>query len=141
MRTLLLTLAIICISLTANSQDRGHKNTIFFTFQPEDNGIGLRYDHRFDKIGVYSSFSKGDYYFSDAFRGKGHIKDHYKTAIGASCMSSHGTSITLGVSYHKYGEKSLEHLYFDLNDKVFNPFSAEFGVYALLGRLSAGLRS
>lgn len=55
------------------------QNTVYFSFQPTDLGVGLRFDHRINEnFGVYGSAAYGQYRLPAG----GYIKDHLKFAFG-----------------------------------------------------------
>lgn len=113
----------------------GQKNTISLIHQPTDLGFGLRYDRQIKTFGVYTSISHGNYRLDE----RETIKDHIKGVIGISKFipSSYLDNIThyfsIGLSYHKYGEKTIE-----LPDRVYNPYSFDLSTGVQLNRFSVG---
>jgi len=131
----ILVLLFVTFSITAYSQN---KNSLLFSYYPQDNGIGLRYDRYFDKIGVYCSYSYGNYHGEDQYKCEYNIDDHNKYAAGVALRAkSNPTYLLLGLSYHTYGDMDLTP---DINRDAFMPFSVEFGVKADINHFAAGFR-
>ena len=118
---------LICIVLFFCSISVVGQNIISLTYQPTDLGIGLRYDRLFVNTGIYASISKGNYKGGELF-----VKDHYKTALGMTVSLLDGT-ISTGISYHTYGEKS------DFI-KVLHPVSFEIGGSVTINKITTALR-
>lgn len=122
-----LIIALILFSVTSYSQN----NALLISFQPQDNGIGLRTDIE----GYYGSITYGNYHTYHLQ----YIKDHVKIAAGIRFQPRayrNDTYLTVGVSYHSYGDNNLE----VENRHVLRPISAEFGVTAIMNKFVAGFR-
>jgi hypothetical protein len=127
-------LFMACLSLSAQQ----YKNSILLTYSPQDNGIGLRYDHMIKNYGLYISSSYGNYNGYDMNDQYYRIEDHIKLAVGGMIKSnSSPTYFLLGLSYHKYGNMLLTP---GINKDAFMPLSIEFGVSADINQVKAGFR-
>ena len=131
---------IVGLSLcTANGQAQPvnqEKNNIFISFQPQDQGIGLRYDRFTTTLATYASLSYGNYKLPyDCY-----INDHIKVAGGVIIPSSHQTYLTLGISVHSYGDQNVLAMGDEFNNKALRPVSLEFGATAELNKFVAGFR-
>jgi hypothetical protein len=115
---------LLLLSTTVSAQ-----NVVSVTYQPIDNGFGLRYDRIFNDFGLYTSLSKGNYKTLDLF-----IKDHYKVCLG-STMTIEKCFLSLGLSYNHYGEHSEP-----INHVIITPVSYEVGAGAILNRLMVAFR-
>lgn len=115
------------------------KNRLFLTFQPQDLGVGARYDRLFKEFGVYVSASKGDYWWRDDYIKNNYIKDHYKVAAGVTFAANDPKTsrISIGLSYNTYGERRITTPF---NYNVLSPLSIEFGVTGNVRWVSAGFR-
>lgn len=113
----------------------GQKNTLSIVHQPTDLGFGIRYDRQIKTFGVYTSISHGTYRLSEYET----IKNHIKAVIGVSKFipSSYIDNVThyysIGLSYHKYGEKTI-----DLPDKVYYPYSFDMSTGVQINKFSIG---
>ena len=105
---LIMMFCLILLSISGNSQ-----NSLYLSYQPCDAGLGLRYDKEFNRAGFYSSVTKGNYRFNDDY-----VKDHYKASAGLIY-----DKMTIGLSYHKYGESKGEFM-------KLSPMSIEIGAKA-----------
>lgn len=106
MRTIVIAILFVAC-LSAQGQSVG-----YFSFSPEDNGIGFR----IDKDGGYMSMQYGNYKLPYG----GYIKDHTKIAMGFVYRS-----YSLGLAYHEYGDINEVQ---KLNKATFRPISVEAGV-------------
>jgi len=137
MKKLLLLLSICLLTLITNGQT-SLKNHVSATFQPQDLGIGLKYDRMFNKVGVYTSLAYGNYKFGNG----NYINDHYKTALGILYQSNDPfqSFLMIGITYHTYGERDITGIEHEINENVFKPFSFEFGASTAIGRFLPGFR-
>lgn len=71
-------------------------NTISFIAQPQDFGLGLRYIRQIKRIGIYTSYSYGNYKMSFY-----KLKGHSKLSLGSSYHIGAGY-IIIGLSKHWY---------------------------------------
>jgi len=118
-----------------------YNHAISFTYQKEDNGVGLRYDHISNNLnGAYGSLSWGNYVLDNGSS----IKNHVKLGIGAVMYFHNADNLdfvnifSLGISGHYYGKKEIQ--YIDIPAKVYLPISAEFGVGCHIKRIMFGFR-
>jgi hypothetical protein len=121
-------LLLICtiIALIASVGSLKAQNTVYFSFQPVDLGVGLRYDRQINDVGIYSSLTYGNYKFFG-----GHVDNHIKASFGGiryfkePCLSESEAFFTCGGTYHHYGE-----IYYSegIPPRVFNALSFELGV-------------
>lgn len=115
-------------------------NTLYFMLQPGDLGFGIRYDRKISPLGLYSSFSRGNYRFGNG----AYIKNHLKIALGGKiygkCMDFNGSRgfLSRGILYHTYGEKNYDPIF--INPKGTKHFSGEFGGGVDFERFSGALR-
>lgn len=129
MKILILILLFMPLSLF------GQKNTLSIIHQPTDMGLGVRYDRQIKTFGVYTSISHGTYRLGEYET----IKNHIKAVIGVSKFipSSYLDNVThyysIGLSYHKYGEKTIK-----LSERVYNPYSVDLSTGVQIGRFSIG---
>ena len=126
MKRLIFILLTICICFGV----QGQNNHIIGTFQPQDSGVGLRYDRIFNGVGLYTSLSVGNYKLN-------YIDRHYKTALGLMFQIKDYSFLTVGVNYHAYGVTGVERI---INPEVFNPISLELGATCRIERFIAGFR-
>ena len=116
----------------------GYANAIGITYQPIDNGFGIRYDRRISDIGFYVSASYGNYYMT----GGRTIKNHVKTSLAMTKYFDYTenrkfkTLFSLAMSYHSYGEK--KELYMDLPMQVLFPISVDIGGGVRINRFNSG---
>lgn len=120
MKLLILLLFPFCLSAQVAS----------LSYQPLDNGLGIKYDQYFGKAGVYISATKGNYKLPDRF-----INSHYKLSSGVNIKTVNGY---LGVGYclHKFGATEGE-----FNSAAFEPVSFEYSVGVVLDRVIVGVRN
>jgi hypothetical protein len=92
---------LILIMFTLNVFSQENKNTIMLVHQPQDLGLGLRYDRLFPNYGMYLSLTTGNYKLPYG----GYIKDHHKIALGASkrAFTTRNTYLTIGKWVHEGG--------------------------------------
>lgn len=129
MKNLIYILLFVCIQLQG-------QNIVYLTYQPQDNGVGIRFDHIGEKAnkGIYASISRGNYYFDG-----GYIKNHIKVAMGGLFYWPETRNYLIaGMTYHKYGKRKLTPL---INEKVFEPLSIEIGSAVTLGRIIVSCRT
>ena len=81
----------IAILFAASIIALGQNPTVYLSFAPQDNGVGVR----IDKDGGYMSMSYGNYKLPYG----GYIKDHLKLSMGFLYKN-----FTLGLTYHEWGE-------------------------------------
>ncbi len=121
MRTFVIAILFVAC-LSAQGQGVG-----YFSFSPEDNGIGFR----IDKDGGYVSMQYGNYRLPYG----GHIKDHSKIAMGFVYRN-----YSLGLAYHEYGEMKVPDN-ITLTRATLRPISVEAGARVLVNDwLVAALR-
>lgn len=116
-------------------------NTLYLTLQPVDMGVGLRYDKKigkFNRFGLYTSFSKGNYEFGDGI----YIRNHTKTSFGGLIylnkdFDGYRGFLSGGLSYHTYGERNYNPEF--INEKKLNSFSGEFGGGVVMSRFTGSL--
>jgi hypothetical protein len=126
---------LILIMFTLNVFSQENKNAIMLVHQPQDLGLGLRYDRLFPNYGMYLSLTTGNYKLPYG----GYIKDHHKIALGASkrAFTTRNTYLTIGLSYHHYGSRKITT---EVGANTFNPVSLEFGATGEAKWLTAGFR-
>jgi hypothetical protein len=107
------------------------QNSVYVALQPSDMGVGLRYDHQFNKVGIYTSLTRGNYNFDG-----GYIKNHIKVSLGG-IVYLNDAFVTFGTSYHRYGDRLLPETF---NRKVFHPFSPEIGTGIVINHFTSALR-
>lgn len=135
MKKLILLLLLTTFSMIVFPQN---KNAVLFSYYPQDNGIGLRYNRYFENIGIYCSYSHGNYQGKDNYCQEYYINNHNKYAAGASIRASKAeTNFLIGLSYHTYGEKQLTS---QINPDALMPLSIEFGVSGDINHFTAGFR-
>lgn len=99
---------------------------VYFTFQPQDKGVGIRYDHPVKDHSIYGVFSKGKYQLQDD-----NTMSHLKGEIGLVVNTAHNTFINGGISWNSYKQLRYE----ALHPRAVNPISMSFGAGAYLGRV------
>jgi hypothetical protein len=107
------------------------QNSLYVVLQPSDIGTGLRYDHQFNKVGLYTSLTRGEYRFDN-----GYIKNHIKASFGGIVYLK-DSFFTFGTSYHHYGDRLLPETF---NTDVFHPFSLEIGMGIVINHFTSALR-
>ena len=125
-------LCLLFVVIGALGTLSAQKNTISLSLQPDDFGLGIRYDRDIARYGVYASLSYGNYNLL-----QGYIKDHYKIAIGGKAHFN-TAYLTLGGSLHRYGERNLTDI--SDNSRVLQPVSFEIGVGSRLDKVSIAFR-
>jgi hypothetical protein len=126
MKKLLMLLSVMLLCVTLHAQ-----NTLYATFQPDDRGVGIRYDWQSNQSnGLYTSLSYGNYKFLG-----GYIKDHVKIALGGIAYTEYAF-LTFGVAYNIYGATRLPE---GFNDTALQRFTSEVGVGTRLGRVSVAV--
>ena len=135
----LISILFFCLFTIIITGQTSYKNHIILVFQPEDCGLGFRYDRIHNKsIGNYISLTKGDYKFSD----DNYIKDHVKFAGGLLFRANDPATsyFTVGLTYNKYGAKDLIGIEDQFNTDMLNPLSFELGITAIINKFIAGFR-
>ena len=128
MKTLLCSLLL---AFWTYSSIYAQKNTLYLSYQIQDNGFGVRYDRQFNNDGLYASASYGNYKFP-----QGYIKDHLKLSVGGISYRE-SAFLSFGIAYNHYGERlSTE----DMDSRVFQPFTVELGAGTSLGRVNVAFR-
>jgi len=128
MKKLLCSLFIIFFTFTLC---KAQKNALYISFQPDDIGVGLRYDRVLKPgLGTYASASFGNY-----IQG-GYIKDHVKIATGAIAYAETGF-VTLGIAYHHYSDNTIP---IPIDKRAFEPLSIELGGGTHLGNAVVAFR-
>ena len=129
-----------CLFTIMVAGQTSYKNHIILVFQPEDCGLGFRYDrmHNTKGIGGYISLTKGDYKFGD----DNYIKDHVKFASGLLLRANDPVTsyFTVGLIYAIYGEKDLTGIEDQFNTNMLNPLSFELGITGVINRFTCGFR-
>lgn len=133
----LIVLLIAVIPILLNAQ-----NTVYFSFQPTDLGVGLRFDHRIDQnVGLYCSAAYGKYRLPVG----GYIENHLKFAVGAmKYMPPNKDDNSIfhfgaGFVLDQYGETYITVDNFNVD--VFRPITAECIVgIKTLSNFTLGLR-
>lgn len=121
MKTLILLLFLI--PLLTFSQ----KNALYFSFQPDDKGVGLRYERLYDWFGPYFSGTLGNYRFVDGSS----ITDHVKATSGVvKYIKSKSNqylynSFAVGFSYSTYGKITKQ--FIDIPKRALKKFSCDIG--------------
>jgi hypothetical protein len=126
-----LILLFVLLSISAPSQKN---EALYLCFQPNDLGMGLRYDHHFKKVGLYGSYSHGVYERNTTSR-----VSHSKIAGGIIVKSrfepdqKHYNFFSAGPTYNVYqGQTS--------NTKAFKPIAAEIGAGSVFGWFTLAFR-
>jgi hypothetical protein len=121
MKTLIFILLLI--PLASYSQ----KNALYFSFQPNDKGIGLRYERLFHNMGPYTSLTWGNYRYVDGSS----IKDHLRVTAGvvkyiqSKSNQYFYNSFAAGFSYSKFG--TITKRYIDIPDRALKELSFDIG--------------
>jgi len=135
----LISILFFCLFTIIITGQTSYKNHIILVFQPEDCGLGFRYDRMHNKsVGNYISLTKGDYNFgNDNF-----IKDHIKVGLGILLQANDPATsyYTVGLIYNSYGIKDLTGIEDQFNTNMLNPISFELGVTAIINRFTGGFR-
>jgi len=127
MKNIILTILLIAISsslMAQQYQDTVKKNTVLFTYHPEDNGFGVRYGRYLGLMGVYGSYSNGSY---NGYDGEDHyylIKHHHEFALGISFRYRY-THFLAGLNYHIYNQRTTE---YPIPITALQPISLEAGI-------------
>jgi hypothetical protein len=143
----------LCTSLNAQKSQlftsiyaqNSYSNTVYFSMQPRDLGIGFRYDHEFKNFGLYTSLTKGRYKFDNYNYSDDYIKNHVKATIGVIFngmkfdQGREYVNFNLGLSYHTYGERKLEST--DIDARVYKPVSFEIGTLFKVNRFAFAART
>ena len=127
----LIGIILLLFSFTVNAQLARSGNALSFNFQVTDLGMGIRYDHKFFKTGIYTSFTKGNYKFWEFY-----IKDHYKYTIGITKFKQDNIFFSGGLTYNWYGNRYLP---VNFNKFVLFPLSFELGM-GVFEKLSSASR-
>ena len=114
----------IAILFAASIIALGQNPTVYLSFAPQDNGVGVR----IDKDGGYMSMSYGNYKLPYG----GYIKDHLKLSMGFLYKN-----FTLGLTYHEWGEMNET---IQLVKRNLRHLSFEAGGIVELDRFVAGFR-
>lgn len=136
---------IVILLLIYSSLLYGQKNTMYVSFQPADLGLGIRYDHIFDDLGIYESISYGNWGIYDKFGLNHHVKissgimlEILKTDYNYK-LKGNTLFFTTAINYHYLGKVRYNNEF--VNPKIFNPFSFEFGVTTYTKNTRIGLRT
>jgi len=107
-------------------------NAIYFTFQPVDYGLGIRYDYTLDNLGMYSSISYSNWGLYKQYDLQNHIK--FTTGIRIPLRDYNGCSFdfTAGLNYHYLQSAVLNNEL--VKPTIFNPLSFELGLLVRLRR-------
>jgi hypothetical protein len=114
------------------------RSTLYLCFQPNDKGLGFRYDYSFKKTGLYTSLTYGSYSFTG-----GHIKNHLKVSGGFILFNKRKTVncnynfLSSGISYNIY--KGLQNSDL-LNKQTLHPLAFELGAGTVIKRFSLAVR-
>jgi hypothetical protein len=125
----------LLFSLAATAQKR---NAVYFCFQPNNLGYGLRYDHFFERVGLYGSLTHGSYKFFEGF-----IKNHTKASLGMTFLNKRKTIdndynfLSVGASYNIYKETEYDKTF---NTAVFHPLAIEVGAGTIINWFSLAFR-
>ena len=104
--------------------DTVRRNAISFTYHPEDNGLGIKYDRYIGLLGVYGSYSYGSYNGYDGLFNYYLIEQHHEFALGAS-FNYRYTHFSAGFNYHIYNYSAVtQHILATALD----PVSFEVGI-------------
>jgi hypothetical protein len=121
MKTLIFLLSFI--PLISFSQ----KNALYFSFQPDDKGIGLRYEKIYHDFGPYFSGAWGNYRFVDGSS----ITDHVKVTGGvvkyiqSKSNQYFYNSFAVGFSYGIFGKKTERAIH--IPERALKKFSFNIG--------------
>ena len=125
MKKLLLILTLVLSSIILSAQNQA----TYVAFQPVDLGMGIRYDHYFESVGLYGSLSYGNYYL---YRMNG-LKDHVKLTGGIMIPFGKKTSstiddfhATIGLNRHWVNYSCAS--YIVRSTSIVEPWSFELGV-------------
>ena len=113
-------------SIQCVAQER--QDAIYLTVQPCDYGVGLRYDYMFNRAGIYSSLSYGNW---SLYKQAG-LKHHIKITIG-SLLPVYNQHATVGINYHSIQQVILLEQY--------HTISFELGFTAQIRNILIGLRT
>jgi hypothetical protein len=118
-----------------------YRNSLYVVLRPTDLGLGVRYEREFGLLGMYTTFSKGNYYF-DAEHVL-YIKDHYVSTLGLIvCLPKEVDAYVRmigGIAYHQYGRSNCDVLM--INQKIFDPWSFELGIIFKFNHISISCRT
>lgn len=138
---LILLIAVLC-SRKANGQcaTRERRTTIYLSYYPADNGVGLRFDYPvLPVIMIYNSASYGTTGLYREYNLKNHFKLTTGVLIPLKPYNDDKCYISAGVNYHhveKAGGTGVE-----VKPLILRPWSFELGVTAKLRKLAIGLRT
>lgn len=121
------------------------QNAIYISIQPADFGFGVREDHQFKGIGIYSSITYGNW----GLYGQNHFNNHVKLSIGMmipiftqdiiNINEGYKFFFTTAINYHYLSSVKIEDIF--VNPKIFNLWSFELGITYTLKRFSIGCRT
>ena len=149
MKKIILFLFLLFITISLNAQ-RVRKNVLYFALQPNDLGIGLRYDRQIiSNLGLYTSLTalgnyKGKQIYQPSTKESFYIKNHYKAALGGIWyldkkweLHKEYAYLSAGLLYHHYGEYSGV-----ISNKKITlcPISFELGVGTRLEHMNVSVR-
>jgi predicted porin len=129
-------LLIILLLLAPLSLSGQYRHILSVNYAPQDNGIGFKYDYRIDKIGLYGTYSYGNYYGEDENFEKWYITNHNRYSAGVTFWNTEA-HLMAGLVYHSNGKVKLPE---SIAEPVKWPVSLEFGIAGSVNRFNAGFR-
>ena len=125
-------LVLFCI-LIAFLSTLGAQPVIYASLSPSDLGVGVRVDNFSGQQGTYIAVSDGSYKFAEDW----YINDHMKLAVGYMYYTKASSFISVGASYHAYGEVKTP---YEMPRRALTPFSFEAGCGMYFKRLATAIR-
>ena len=125
-------LVLFCILIALLSTLKAQP-VVYASLSPSDLGFGVRVDNFSGRHGAYLAVSDGHYKFAEDW----YIRDHMKLAVGALWYTKTNSFISLGASYHAYGEVKAP---YEMPHKALMPLSFEVGCGVYFTRLAAAIR-
>ena len=128
MKRLILFCTLIALLHTLKAQP-----VIYGSLSPADLGFGIRIDNFSGNQGSYLAISDGSYRFADDW----YISDHMKLAIGYLYYTKTSSFLSIGASYHAYGEVKTP---YEMPRRALMPISFEMGTGIYFDKLCTAIR-
>jgi hypothetical protein len=129
-------LLIVFLLLAPLSLSGQYRHILSVNYAPQDNGIGLKYDYRIDKVGFYTTYSYGNYVGLDLHAQEWYIKDHNRVSLGMTFWKDE-SRLMGGLVYHNNGDVKLPD---EIHGTVKWPVSFEAGINGSINRINMGFR-
>jgi len=131
-KLLLSVLLVVCQVLSA-------QDAFYLAFQPADLGVGVRCDWHIGRLGLYNSFTYGDWGVYREYGLKHHMKMTAGVLLPLSDYRSWEYAVSAGFNYHSFRYSYIEG--FEVDSRILDPCSFELGLTVRMRWWALGVRT